>query len=228
MDEREDPLILYWSEFFSKHRQATLDTESALKHRGYHVQIPPVVQNTKAFWQASITSISVGRSPDYQAALHNTTVPSTWQDEPKHRASLIFHNGRIISRFGTQIKLSRFATLVRRNYILLIKTSLYICELFWLSVGLCWCILRVILLGRISSNSLFLKWQYSSIGPQIMTNFVKIGTKKSPQSGKLIAASIDYWFLTLLHFNLLLQSSTLNCKPQKLVVGAAGNSRFYL
>jgi hypothetical protein len=25
-----------------------------------------------------------------------------------------------------------------------------------------------------------------------MTNFVKIGTKKSPQSGKLIAASIDY------------------------------------
>jgi hypothetical protein len=80
--------------------------------------------------------------------------------------------------------LSRFANLVRRNYILLIKTSLYICALSRLLIGLCWCILRVILLGRISSNYLFLKWQYSSIGPQIMTNFVKIGTKESPQSGE--------------------------------------------
>jgi hypothetical protein len=50
-----------------------------------------------------------------------------------------------------------------------------------------------ILLGRISSNYLFLKWQYSSIGPQIMTNFVKFGTKNLLNPGILIAASIDYW-----------------------------------
>jgi hypothetical protein len=87
------------------------------------------------------------------------------------------------------------ANLVRRNYILLIKTSLYICGLSWLSIGLCWCILRVILLSRISFNYLFLKWQYSSIGPWIMTNFVKIGTKKSPQSGET-DCSFD-WLLIL-------------------------------
>jgi hypothetical protein len=106
--------------------------------------------------------------------------------------------------FGKRLSLSRFAILVSRNYILLIKTSLYMCALSRLLIGLCWCILRVILLGRISSNYLFLKWQYSSIGPQIMTNFVKIGTKNLLNPGKLIAASIDYWFLTLLHITLVL------------------------
>jgi hypothetical protein len=35
--------------------------------------------------------------------------------------------------------MSRFAILVRRNYILLINTSLYMRALSWLLIGLCWC-----------------------------------------------------------------------------------------
>jgi hypothetical protein len=116
------------------------------------------------------------------------------------------------------------ANLVRRNYILLIETSLYICELSWLSIGLCWCILRVILLGRISFNYLFLKWQYSSIGPQIMTNFVKIGTKKSPQSGET-DCSFD-WLLILDTFALQSSSSIINFELQAAKTGS--RCRFYL
>jgi hypothetical protein len=40
---------------------------------------------------------------------------------------------------GWLTDLSRFANLVRRNYILLINTSLYIWALSWLLIGLCWC-----------------------------------------------------------------------------------------
>jgi hypothetical protein len=109
--------------------------------------------------QCQKTSFSVGRSPDNQTALHNTTVPSTWQDElctqslvdlsQRQRwawtqASLIFHNGRNISRIGTQIKLSRFGLLgtqklytSHQNIVIYMRTA-------WLSISLCWCILRVI------------------------------------------------------------------------------------
>jgi hypothetical protein len=76
-------------------------------------------------------TVLVGRSPDNQTALYKTTVPSTWQDEPSNWASLIFHNSRKISRFGTQIKLSRFGFCStqklytsHQNFVIYMRTAL--------------------------------------------------------------------------------------------------------
>jgi hypothetical protein len=102
-------------------------------------------------------------------------------------------------------------SLVCRNYILLINPLLYICELSW---ALDWPLLVYIacdiLLGLFLCKYLFLKWQYSSIGPQIMTNFVKIDTIISSIRGKLIHSS--NWLLILRHF--AHQSSSWNLKLQ--------------
>jgi hypothetical protein len=67
-----------------------------------------------------------------------------------------------------------------------------------------------ILLGLFLYKYLFLKWQYSSIGLQIMTNFVKIGTKNLLNPGKL-TYSFD-WLLILDTFAHQSSSSSWNLK----------------
>jgi hypothetical protein len=137
--------------------------------------------------------------------------------EPHTGPRWSFTTAENISRFGTQIKLSRFANLVRRNYILLINTSLYMCALSWLLIGLCWCncvwYYSAVFLLTIYS----LKWQYNSIGPQIMTNFVKIGTKESLQSGET-ECSFN-WLLILDTFAHQTCSSFSSSCSQKAVGG---------
>jgi hypothetical protein len=154
-------------------------------------------------------SISVGRSPDNQTAMHNTTVPSTWQDEPCTQGLVDLSQRQNISRFGTQIKLSRFGSFsTQKLYTSHQNIVIYMRTILALDWPLLVYIACDILLGRISSNYLFLKWQYSSIGPQIMTNSVKIGTKKSLQSGET-DCSFD-WLLILDTFAHQSSSSSSN------------------
>jgi hypothetical protein len=110
-----------------------------------------------------------------------------------------------LSRFGLFGTQKLYTS--HQNIVIYMRTA-------WLSISLCWCNCVWYILGRISSNFLFLKWQYSSVGPQIMTNFVKIGTKKSLQSRET-DCSFD-WLLILDTFAHQ-SSSSWNLKNCKLI-----------
>jgi hypothetical protein len=140
-----------------------------------------------------------------------------------------FATAENISRIGTQIKLSRFGSFStqklytsHQNFVIYMRTIL---ALDWPLLVYIAC---DILLGLFLYKYLFLKWQYSSIGPQIMTNFVKIGTKKSPQSGETnlqLRLTIDSWhFCTSIFFFLKPQ----NCRQNLVAAGRMPYSRFYL
>jgi hypothetical protein len=92
-----------------------------------------------------------------------------------------------MSRFGYFSTQKLYTS--HQNFVIYMRTTLALDNL---CCGI-YCVWYI--LGRFSSNYLFLKWQYSSIGPQIMTNFVKIGTRNLLNPGKL-TYSFD-WLLIL-------------------------------
>jgi hypothetical protein len=127
-----------------------------------------------------------------------------------------FTTAENISRFGTQIKLSRFGSFStqklytsHQNFVIYMRTIL---ALDWPLLVYIAC---DILLGLFLYRYLFLKWQYSSIGPQIMTNSVKFGARNLLNPGKL-TYSFD-WLLILDTFAHQSSSSwnLKNCSWQK-------------
>jgi hypothetical protein len=188
----------------------------------YHL-LCKILEPLTGLTDLSQCQISVGRSPDNQTALYNTALYLLLgKMSPQTGPRWSFTTAENISRFGTQIKLSRFGYFStqklytsHQNFVIYMQTIL---ALDW---PLLVYIVCDILLGLFLYKYLFLKRQYSSIGPQIMTNFVKIGTKKSPQSRET-DCSFD-WLLILDTFARQSSSSsnhqTMDSKPQSRMAG---------
>jgi hypothetical protein len=163
--KRRSAILLTRSGYFSTHNRELLIWIQYWNIGGAMFRYLLLCRIKRAFSRPycfSQCQISIRRSPDNQTSLYNTTVPSTWQGEPTHWASLFFTTAENISRIGTQIKLSRYGFFsTQKLYTSHQYFVIYMRYYPGLLIDPCWYILRVIYYSA-SSHANIYSWSDST------------------------------------------------------------------